>query len=101
MHFFILITRRNDQYIIKILGSTADQRNTPNINFLNYIFFASTFCNGLFKGIEIDNNQINRPDAKFLSLFYITTIFSSIKNPSKNGRVQCFNSSSENGREAR
>ena len=85
--FGVLSFGSNDRDVFKILCGCADQGNSADVDLLNHLCFTCVGSYCFFKRIQIHYHQINCRNVKFLSLSQILTVFSSVKNASKNCRV--------------
>jgi len=79
----VVSTVGDNCYRFVVLGCTAKHRGTANINIFYGIFEGDVgFCHGCFKGVEINNNQINKIDAVLLCLAAMVSILPNCKKTS-------------------
>src|SRR5687768_7840042 len=93
----VLISRCNDQYIVEVFCGRANERDSTNVNLFNNIVFGPALRDCFFKGIEIDNHELNRTYLEFFRLIQIARVFSTVKNFSKHRWMECLDTTTEDG----
>ena len=73
----------NDDYILEVLCTSTDQRNTTDINLLDNISIAGTTCYSLLEWIQIYDNEVDAWNFKFLHLLLVTLIVAASQDSSK------------------
>ena len=72
--YVVLSLAWNDDYILEVLCTCTDQRNTTNINLLDNINIAGTTGYSLLEWIQIYDNEVDAWNFKFLHLLLVTLI---------------------------
>ena len=67
----ILCLTSDNHYIIKVLSSSTNQRNTTYINFFDDSLFFGTRCHSCLKRIQVNDDQIY---FGYLIFFYLLHI---------------------------
>ena len=94
----ILLFWCNDDYIIVVLCSGADERNAAYIDFFDYIFVRCSWSNCIYKGVEVDYHQVNLGNFILLDLLPVAFVFTTVKDSAKHFGMEGLYTTTKNGR---
>ena len=67
----VLGLARNDDHVVEVLGSGADERNATDVDLLDNFLLRSTSCHSLLKRLDIDDDQV---DGRYFVRFHLLLV---------------------------
>ena len=92
----ILGLARNDNHIVEVFGSCADERDATYINLLDNVGLRSAAGNGLLERIEVNDDEVYFRNVILLHLVNVASVVATGEDATENFRVQGLHTTTKN-----
>ena len=85
----------DDDDVVEVFGSSADKADATDVDFFDDVLLRGSAGNGLLKGIEVDDDEVNLWYLILRQLFAVAIHIATSQNAAKHFGVQRFDASAE------